>query len=145
MAVSVDRKGISGKRCRKLKNQSEQLELYIRLGAVLILAEDTACVKEQNWELLTMDYYPCKECLQDGFLYEDDRETDAYKNGKYRKTYYHTSYDGNQKAYGLSISNAEGDFAGRFAGKRRTLRIRCHELFGRTGKTGVDQWEKTDF
>ena len=77
-----------------------------------------------------MDYYPCKECLQDGFLYEDDRETDAYKNGKYRKTYYHTSYDGNQKAYGLSISNAEGDFAGRFAGKRRTLRIRCHELLG---------------
>ena len=59
-----------GKRCRKLKNQSEQLELYIRLGAVLILAEDTACVKEQSWELLTMDYYPCKECLQDGFLYE---------------------------------------------------------------------------
>ena len=104
---------------------------------------DTACVKEQSWELLTMDYYPCKECLQDGFLYEDDRETDAYKNGKYRKTYYHTSYDGNQKAYGLSISNAEGDFAGRFAGKRRTLRIRCHELLEMcirdSGRSGFDE------
>jgi len=134
-----------GKRCRKLKNQSEQLELYIRLGAVLILAEDTACVKEQSWELLTMDYYPCKECLQDGFLYEDDRETDAYKNGKYRKTYYHTSYDGNQKAYGLSISNAEGDFAGRFAGKRRTLRIRCHELLGERVKQVLINGRKQTF
>ena len=134
-----------GKRCRKLKNQSEQLELYIRLGAVLILAEDTACVKEQNWELLTMDYYPCKECLQDGFLYEDDRETDAYKNGKYRKTYYHTSYDGNQKAYGLSISNAEGDFAGRFAGERRTLRIRCHELLGERVKQVLINGRKQTF
>ena len=134
-----------GKRCRKLKNQSEQLELYIRLGAVLILAEDTACVKEQSWELLTMDYYPCKECLQDGFLYEDDRETDAYKNGKYRKTYYHTSYDGNQKAYGLSISNAEGDFGGRFAGKRRTLRIRCHELLGERVKQVLINGRKQTF
>ena len=72
-------------------------------------------------------------------------ETDAYKNGKYRKTYYHTSYDGNQKAYGLSISNAEGDFAGRFAGKRRTLRIRCHELLGERVKQVLINGRKQTF
>lgn len=119
-----------GKRCPKPQKPSGQPELYIRLGAVLILAEDTDCAGEQDWEHLTMDYYPCKECPKDGFLYEDDRKTDAYKNGEYRKTYYHTSYDGNRRAYGLSISDAEGSFEGRFAWEKRTLRIRCHELLG---------------
>ena len=132
-----------GRRCLKRKKPLGRMELYIRLGAVLILAEDTESAKEQSWKFLTMDYYPYKEYPKDGFLYEDDRETSAYKDGKYRKIYYHTAYDENQEMYTLSISDGEGTFDGAYACQERTIKIRCHELLGervnRVFVNGVEQ------
>ena len=88
-----------------------------------------------------MDYYPCKECLQDGFLYEDDRETDAYKTENIVrpiiippmmeiKRHMDLAFQTRRETLGAGLQ-VKGGHCGSGV-----------MSFGRTGKTGVDQWGK---
>lgn len=140
-----DGKIYQGKRTVRRNASLDQLRLFIRLGAVLLLAENAQTTKEQDWERLTMDYYPSRERFVGGYLYEDDRETTAYQKGEYRKVYYHTAFDSNRNAFALSISEAAGGFKGKYAWRERRLRIRYHELSGDHVQTVLVNGKKTDF
>lgn len=140
-----DGKIYQGKRALHKKVPLGELPLFVRLGAVLTLAENAQNTKEQYWDRLTMDFYPSRDRYDDGFLYEDDRETTAYQRGEYRKVYYHMAYDGNKNAFSLSISDADGSFEGKYACQRRKLRIRYHELQKERVEKVLVNGKKADF
>lgn len=117
-----------GKRVQNRRISLKEQPLFLRMGAVLMLAENAQTTKEQYWDRLTMDIYPSREQPGDGYLYEDDRETTAYRKGKFRKIPYSMAYDSTSNAFALNISAAEGSFEGAYACRERKLRIRYHEL-----------------
>lgn len=117
-----------GKNVLNRKISLEEQPLFVRLGSVIVLAENAQTTKDQYWDRLTMDLYPSREQSAEGFLYEDDRETTAYQKGKFRKVPYSMAYDSCRNAIALSISAADGSFEGTYACQERKLRIRYHEL-----------------
>lgn len=123
----------------------EEQPMFVRLGSVLVLAENAQTTKEQYWDRLTMDLYPSREQAGAGYVYEDDRETTAYQKGKFRKVPYHMAYDGGQNAFVLNISAAEGSFEGEYACQKRRLRIRYHELQENIVEKILVNGEEADF
>ncbi len=104
--------------------------LFIRLGAVLPLAQEARNTKEQKWNRLVYDYYPCKESSDCGLLYEDDTETTAYKLGEYRKSAYEAYYCEECNAYVVKLYAAEGNFKGEKCFPNRMVTLKYHLLKG---------------
>ena len=48
------------------------MPLFVRLGALIPLAHEARNTKQQKWDKLVYDFYPCKEATDEGYLYEDD-------------------------------------------------------------------------
>lgn len=140
-----DGKIYQGNRVVRRKVALGELPLFIRLGAVLVLAENAQNTKQQLWDRLTMDFYPSHDRYDDGYVYEDDRETTAYRRGECRRVYYHMAYDGNKNAFSLSISDADGSFDGAYACRTRRLRIRYHELLRERVQEVLVNGKRTDF
>ena len=103
-----------------------EMPLFVRMGAVVPLAYEARNTKEQTWDKLTYDFYPCKEYADSGALYEDDTETTAYKTGEYRTSTYAASYDNTADAYILTLEASEGSFAGKKAFNGRKCTVKMH-------------------
>lgn len=102
----------------------ETSPIYVRSGAIVALAEDTVNTKEKNWSSLALDVYPSKNYPASTVLYEDDGETVAYKDGKYRTTEIRMAYT---DALTLDIGAAEGSFESDFrAFEERSYTVRLH-------------------
>lgn len=104
-----------------------------RQGAVLPLAHDAKNTKEQSWNELTFDYYPDKEACDADFLYEDDGETTAYRQGEFRIGEYEAKYDRKENAYVIRFAASEGSFAGKRACTMRKAAVRVHSCGRRRG------------
>ena len=102
-----------------------------RRGAVLPLAHDAKNTKEQSWNELTFDYYPDKEACDADFLYEDDGETTAYRQGEFRIGEYEAKYDRKENAYVIRFAASEGSFAGKRACTMRKAAVRVHSCGGK--------------
>lgn len=100
--------------------------LFVRLGALIPLAYEAKNTKEQKWDKLVYDFYPCKEARDEEYLYEDDTETTAYKYGQYRKSAYGAGYDAAKNAYVIKLHAAEGSFAGEKCFLRREITLKYH-------------------
>ncbi len=108
----------------------KETPLYIRLGALIPLAYEAQNTSEQKWDKLVYDFYPCKDASDEGYLYEDDGETTAYKLGKYRTSEYAASYLENENAFVVSLKASEGGFDGARACSSREASVQYHALLG---------------
>ena len=102
--------------------------LFVRLGALIPLAYAAHNTKEQKWDKLVYDFYPCKDAADEGYLYEDDTETTAYKYGQFRKSAYRVEYCKECNAYVINLSKAEGTFAGEKCFNEREITFKVHLL-----------------
>lgn len=102
--------------------------LFIRMGALISLAHEARNTKEQKWNKLVYDFYPCKEANDAGYLYEDDTETTAYKLGQFRKSAYKAGYCRECNAYVVNLFKAEGTFAGDKCYNDREITFKVHLL-----------------
>ncbi len=106
-----------------------EMPLFVRLGALVPLAHEARNTKEQKWNKLVYDFYPNKNASDEGYLYEDDTETTAYKLGRLRKSAYKAGYCKECNAYVVNLFEAEGIFAGEKCFDDREITFKVH-LFG---------------
>ncbi|MBQ8288436.1 MAG: DUF5110 domain-containing protein [Clostridia bacterium] len=102
----------------------ETSPIFVRMGAVLTLADNMKNVDEKDWSHMTLDVYPSISYGTTTTLYEDDTETVAYKDGHYRSTDITLSGSGN--IVDLLIAAAKGTFEGDRAFTERNWTIRVH-------------------
>lgn len=107
--------------------------LFVRLGALIPLAYGAKNTKEQTWDRLVFDFYPCKEAADRGYLYEDDTETTAYQLGQFRKSAYEAAYDARENAFVIRLHGSEGSFEGGKCFERREITVKYHLLEGADG------------
>lgn len=110
-----------------------EMPLFVRLGALIPLAYEARNTKEQKWDRLVYDFYPCQDCKDNDYLYEDDTETTAYKLGQFRKSGYEAYYCQECNAFVIKLHAAEGGFEGEKAFVMRELTLKYHLLKGENG------------
>lgn len=120
----------SGEKFISKKYGLREMPLFVRLGALLPLAHEAKNTKEQKWDRLVYDFYPCREAKDSGYLYEDDTETTAYKRGQFRKSAYEGGYCPERSAFVVKFHAAQGSFAGEKCFQKREITLRCHLLEG---------------
>ncbi len=105
----------------------ETSPIFVRMGAVIPLADNMSNTGEKDWSHLTLDVYPSADKDASTVLYEDDTKTVAYKDGQYRTT--NISLIPNSEKQGLitlQIEAAKGNFEGALAFTERSWTIRLH-------------------
>ncbi|MBO5779071.1 MAG: DUF5110 domain-containing protein [Clostridia bacterium] len=102
----------------------ETSPIFVRMGAVLTLADNMKNVDEKDWSHMTLDVYPSISYGTTVTLYEDDTETVAYKDGHFRAT--EITLSGKDKTVDLLINAATGTFEGDRAFTERDWTIRVH-------------------
>lgn len=104
------------------------MPLFVRLGALIPLAENAMNTKEQSWKKLAFDFYPDKESSDRGFVYEDDGETTAYRSGAYSKSNYSAEFIAEENAFAVYFRATERGFEGDRAVDRREVLLKYHLL-----------------
>lgn len=118
----------AGKQTVKKKYDLISMPLFVRLGALLPLAFPARNTKEQSWKKLVYDFYPDKAGADEGYLYEDDGETTAYKTGAFMKSNYSAKYSAGENAFVVNFHAAEGVFEGERFVKERQITLKYHLL-----------------
>ncbi len=122
-----------------------EMPLFVRLGALVPLAHEARNTKEQKWNKLVYDFYPNKNASDEGYLYEDDTETTAYKLGQFRKSAYKAGYCKECNAYVVNLMKAEGNFKGEKCFDEREITFKVHLLGGEQIKRVTVNGEEVAF
>ncbi len=101
----------------------ETSPIFVREGGVFALAENMVNTSEKDWSKMSLDIYAGTESTETT-LYEDDVPTQAYKDGKFRKTLITNEYDDGK--FTVTVNPAEGEFSGSRAFTERTWTVRIH-------------------
>lgn len=101
----------------------ETSPIFVREGGVLALAENMVNTSEKDWSKMALDIYAGTENTETT-LYEDDVKTQAYKDGKYRKTLITNEYANGK--FTVTVNPAEGEFKGDRAFTEREWTVRIH-------------------
>ncbi len=104
----------------------ESSPVFVREGALVALAENGKNANEADWSKMTLDVYPSVNFSASTRLYEDDTNTVAYRDGKFRTTDITMTYDETKKAVVVTINAAEGEFEGERAFEERAWNLRVH-------------------
>ena len=107
-----------------------EMPLFIRSGALIPLAYEAKNTKEQKWNKLVFDFYPDKQSSDEGYLYEDDTQTTAYKKGEFKKSRFAARYCEKCNAYVVSLYKAEGSFKNDKCFAEREITFKVHLLNG---------------
>ena len=99
--------------------------IFVKKGSVLALADNMESTKAGDWSHLTLDVYPDENADAQTVIYEDDCETVAYKDGKFRTT--EITLRGADGMQTLTIDPAEGSFDGPRAFTEREYTVRIHK------------------
>lgn len=127
---AFDGKVYSGGKTVEKSYGLREMPLFVRLGALVPVAYEAKNTKEQKWNKLVYDFYPCKEACDEGYIYEDDAETTAYKLGKSRKSGYEAHYSASENAYVIRLHASEGVFDGEKCFDGREIAIKYHIIKG---------------
>jgi len=103
-----------------------EMPLFVRMGALLPLAYIAPNTKEQTWDKLVYDFYPCKESYDSGELYEDDTETTAYQIGEFRTSPYTAGYYNRDNTFVIALQPGTGCFYGQKAFNKRKCIVKTH-------------------
>ena len=117
-----------GKTVRVKTDDVTQMPLFVRMGGAIVTARNAHNTKAQKWDKLTVDVFPSKDASDSGFVYEDDRNTTAYKIGEFRTTEYALGYDDKQNKIVLTLGASKGEFKGKYACKTRKIKVKYHLL-----------------
>ena len=120
----------SGGQTVKKRYALAAMPLFVRLGALIPLAEHAKNTKEQSWNKLVYDFYPDQSSSDFGYLYEDDGETIAYKTGAFSKSDYSAKYSAEENAFVLNFHSAAGSFEGERHVTQRRAMLKYHLLTG---------------
>ncbi len=101
----------------------ETSPIFVRKGALAVLAPDMKNLSEKDWSELTLDAYPSASRAETT-LYEDDTVTQAYKAGHYRTT--KISAEAVDGKYTIRFGAAVGEFEGKKAFTDRKWNVRLH-------------------
>lgn len=113
----------TGPRTITVSHELETSPIFVRMGSVLPLADNMLNTSEKNWSHLTLEVFPNTDFDGEATIYEDDTETVAYKDGKFRTTDITLSGD---KTQTLTINPAVGSFEGERAFTKRSYTVRVH-------------------
>ena len=100
--------------------------IFVREGALIVLAPDMKNTHEKDWSELVLDVYPSKNFTAQTTLYEDDTETVAYKHGESRSTDITMEYDVDANKLIINVGAAKGAFSGKLAFENRKWNLRIH-------------------
>lgn len=104
------------------------MPLFVRAGAVIPLIAEAQNTKKQTWRNVVYDYYPSVTQEYNGYLYEDDKTTVAYKNGAVRISPLSAGYDAQKGAFRLVLGKSSGKYSDGL--KNRTVTVKFHVLSG---------------
>ena len=104
--------------------------LFIRLGSITPLVDTTLNTALIDWNSLVYDVYPSKNSNDQGFVYEDDHQTTAYKYGQYRTSNYSYRYDENENAVIILLDKSSGEFEGSNETELKKYSVRYHLVNG---------------
>lgn len=109
----------------------ETSPIFVRMGAVIPLADNMVNTSEKDWSHLTLDVYPSISKEASAQIYEDDTKTVGYKDGQFRTTDV-TLKPASDKTLELVVAAAKGSFTGdlAFTSRDYTVRIHGREGFG---------------
>lgn len=113
----------------------ETSPVFVREGALVVLAQNMSNTNEKVWDSLTLDVYPSVNFSAEARLYEDDVTTDAYQYGEYRTTDLTMEYRDGKMV--VTIGGAEGSFGGERAFGNRSWNVRLHKNEGWGDLVGV--------
>ena len=105
----------------------ETSPIFVREGALIVLAPNMSNVREKDWSELVLDVYPSANFSASTRVYEDDTRTVGYKNGEYRTTDINMNYDDSKNVLTITIDEAKGTFKGDLAFDTRTWNVRVHK------------------
>lgn len=125
-----DGKIYEGERSVSKHYSLRSMPLFVRLGAIIPLAQDAQNTASQLWDNLTFDYYPCKTANDSGVIYEDDTQTTAYKFGHFRTTNYNVAYNQAENCFVLTLDKANGSFDGERCFNHRNITLKIHQIDG---------------
>ncbi|HEY2014528.1 MAG TPA: glycoside hydrolase family 31 protein [Bryobacteraceae bacterium] len=99
----------AGGRMIRVEAPLETVPLFVRGGAILPTGPEMNYVGEKQGEPLRFDIYPDSKGEASTSVYEDDGLTEAYRQGKFRRTAvtYRRTPSGGQ----IDLTRAQGDFA----------------------------------
>ncbi len=103
--------------------------LYAKEGTIFVKGKEVERTAYQTWDELYIDLFPSKKGEGSFALYEDDRETDAYKDGHWRKTVFSLKPEGNSVVFAISKPEGIG-YRGDDAFLTRKCHIRFHSCTG---------------
>ncbi len=106
----------------------ETSPIFVREGALVVLAENMSNTSEKVWDTMTLDVYPSINFDAQTRLYEDDVTTDGYQYGEYRTTDLSMRYENGKIV--VTIGAAQGSFKGERAFGSRTWNVRLHKNAG---------------
>lgn len=90
----------------------EECPLFVRTGTIIPLAKECLNTHDSDWSRLSLALFPRREGSAHFTLYEDDRETEAYMHGEWRKTRYSGTYVEDKRSYELTIDESAGSYDG---------------------------------
>lgn len=140
-----DGKIYRGPKSLKKHYDYKTLPLFVRRGALIPLACDAKNTKEQKWNKLVYDFYPSRNSRDDGYLYEDDTITTAYKYGEFRKCAFNAYYNESNNRYEVNLFKADGCFEGEKCFKNRKIAIKYHVFDGDKVKKVLVNGESVKF
>ncbi len=108
--------------------------LYVREGSVIVKAKATERTDYQNYDTLYVDLFPSIEHDGRFELYEDDRNTEAYMDGFFRKTDFCLKVSEDKAVLSISAAVGKG-YAGDDAFSQRNIVVRFHCINGFKPKT----------
>ena len=114
----------------------ETSPLFVKKGGIVLLADDAVRTADVDFTNITLDLYPSRADTAAVTLYEDDRRTEAYKDGHFRTTEITSETlisESSSKGYDvilINIAKAIGEFAGTSADDMRTYNVRIHMTDG---------------
>jgi len=121
-----DGKVYDGNKTVARKYGLREMPLFVRMGAFVPLAYDAKNTKRQKWDKLVFDFYPDRSACDEGYIYEDDGETTAYKLGMFRTINYKAKYCEKCNAFVVNIEKAQGKFDGEKCYAARDAKIKFH-------------------
>jgi len=105
-----------------------EMPLFVRKGAAIPLIQSRQTTKLQDWSDITFDLYPSKDTSLSDYLYEDDKQTTAYKQGEIRVTDFTTRYNAEHNSVCFTLQASKGNFRDEII--RRRVTVKYHLLKG---------------
>ncbi|GKU30564.1 TIM-barrel domain-containing protein [Clostridium folliculivorans] len=103
----------------------DKMPIYIKVGTMVPLAPEMSYTGEKPWDPITLDLYPSVVNEAKAHLYEDDTQSNNYKNGAFRTTEMNAKVDNTSKKITVNIDQAKGTFDGAIS--ERSWVVRLHK------------------